>query len=107
MTKQEVLTLIEQIEKLYNNPFTRKRNITDKDKTDEEIIFDTVNTWHEFLKDDEADRVFENFKRHVTTNIFPPTIAELKTEPKPRNEYLERIKQMKKEVRNARLHQKH
>lgn len=104
MNKQEVLTLIEQIEKLYNNPFTRKRNITDKDKSDEEIIIDIVNIWHEFLKDDDAERVFGNFKKHVRTSKFPPTIAELKTEPKPKNEALERIRLMKKEVRNARLH---
>lgn len=104
MTKQEVLLLIERIEQLYNNPFTRKRNITNQDKTDEEVIKDVVIMWHEFLKDDDAERVFENFKKHVRTSKFPPTIAELKTEPKPKNEALERIRLMKKEVRNARLH---
>jgi hypothetical protein len=77
MNKGQVLELIQKIEMYFNNPFTKKRNAFNEDKTDEEIILDVVNAWYDILKDYEAETVFNNFKEYVKTNRYAPTIADL------------------------------
>lgn len=77
MNKKEVLQLIESIEILYDNPFTKRRNYFNQDQSNEEVIVSVVNAWHDILKDESVEMVLKNFKRHIKTNKFHPTIAEL------------------------------
>lgn len=66
-----------------------------------------IELWMEHLEKLDYSTTLQKLNKHISESKYPPTIAEINVEPKPKNEYLERIKQMKKEVRNARLHQKH
>lgn len=77
MNKKQVLEVIRIIENTYNQPFTRKRNMFTEGKSDNQIILDVVDQWHQFLKDSNPTVVLRNLEQHILKEKFPPTIAEL------------------------------
>ncbi|TYS68681.1 hypothetical protein FZC76_06970 [Sutcliffiella horikoshii] len=87
MNKKEVLEIIQLIEKMYNNPFTK--NIL---PSEQQIKIKTIaEAWHEFLEDQDFNQVRSKVKKHVLTSKFPPTIAdlyELPSESKVNHEHL-------------------
>lgn len=90
MNKKQVLQLIKAIESFYDNPFTKKRGVTNQDDSNEKVLMDTLNNWHEMLKDENAEIVFDNLKQHIKTNKFPPTIAELLKKEERQGRYIPR-----------------
>lgn len=81
MNKKQVLEVIKIIEHSYNNPFTRKRNMFNEDKSDKEVILETVDFWHKMLENQNPKDVMKRLNKHVLTDRFPPTIADLYEEP--------------------------
>lgn len=48
-----------------------------------EVSSEKVDVWHKFLKDQNPATVMMKVERHIATEKFPPTIAEI-TEIKPK-----------------------
>lgn len=44
-----------------------------------EVNQDTINNWHEFMKDQSFASVMYKAKEHIKREKFPPTVAELIT----------------------------
>lgn len=63
MTKEQVFELLSFIRNIYHN-FT-----FDQEK---------LNAWAKLLKDQDANKVFENAERYAKENRFAPTIADLR-----------------------------
>lgn len=78
MNKKQVLDLIIKIEEFYNNPFTRNLG---HDETKEQKIIKVVDSWSLMLEDQDYKHVMKKLKKHVRSNKFPPTIADLYEEP--------------------------
>lgn len=95
MNKKQVLDLIIKIEQFYNNPFTRNLG---PDETREQKIVKVVDSWSLMLEDQDYNRVMQKFKKHVQSNKYPPTIAELYVEPddsKINHEHLEFMRNLR------------
>lgn len=107
MNKQQVLDVIRKIELAYSHPWTRNKSPLHKDKTEEEIILEVVNTWHEFLKDCDAERVFERLNHHIMTSKFPPTVSEIYAPKQPESKFLDKYERWEREARNAKRKQYH
>jgi hypothetical protein len=77
MDKKQVLQIIQSIESIYNNHFTK--NVLPSEQKNK--IKNVVETWYEFLKDHEYEEVKGNLKFHVNHSKFAPSIAELINKP--------------------------
>ncbi|NMH72808.1 hypothetical protein HF078_06975 [Bacillus sp. RO2] len=99
MNKKEVLDIIQLIEKMYNNPFTK--NVIPSEQNNK--IKSIVEAWHEFLENQDFNQVRAKVKKHVFTSKFPPTIADIYEEPsdlKVNHEHLEYMRKLRSESRD-------
>ncbi|WP_342515511.1 replicative helicase loader/inhibitor [Sutcliffiella sp. FSL R7-0096] len=97
MNKKEVVSLIEQIELFYNQPFSRNFNLNDGETATDKMI-KLVEAWHRLLRNQDFKCVMRRFDNHCTKNKFPPTIADLYEEPsesKVNHEHLEYMRKLR------------
>ncbi|CEI81266.1 Loader and inhibitor of phage G40P [Oceanobacillus oncorhynchi] len=83
MTKAEVLELFKLIKSIYPNF---------------EVTQEKIDMWADVMKGMDFDRVMARAKEHVTTNKFPPTIAEISAYAPEKNEHLEKFERWKREA---------
>lgn len=55
--------------------------------------------WSEFLSDMPYEKVKSKLHDHIRTSKFPPTIAEISAEERPKNEFLEKARQWEEQVK--------
>lgn len=94
MTQAEVVKLFKAITLAY--PAFRLPD--DKDK--EQMAKEQVLQWYEHLKDVPFDVAMENFRRHVRTEKYPPTIADLRrplSKQDPETVYHEQLRREREE----------
>lgn len=97
MNKKEVVSLIEQIELFYNQPFSRNFNLNDGETATDKMR-KLVDAWHRLLKNQDFKDVMRRFDRHCVKSKYPPTIADLYEEPsesKVNHEHLEYMKKLR------------
>lgn len=76
MNKQETLKIVVTIESLFNNALTR--NYTSLEElTDEQLLVEVVNTYHDMLKEFDFEAVKRNLIAYSQSNSFAPKIADL------------------------------
>lgn len=73
MNKSDVIEVIQTIETLYNNPFTK--NIIPSEQ--KQKIMSVVEAWYSILKDYEFNQVMKNLREHVKRSRFAPTVSDL------------------------------
>ena len=73
MNKSDVIEVIQTIETLYNNPFTK--NIIPSEQ--KQKIMSVVEAWYSILKDYEFNQVMKNLSEHVKRSRFAPTVSDL------------------------------
>lgn len=86
MTKAEVLELFKLIKSIYPNF---------------EVTQEKIDMWADVMKGMDFDRVMSRAKEHVTTNKFPPTIAEISAYAPEKNNHLEKFEQWKREAKQV------
>lgn len=62
-----------------------------------EVSSEKLDTWTFLLKEFDAKTVIDNTRRYVLESKFPPTIADIKGNPKEPNDHLAKIQQQKAE----------
>src|SRR5699024_3027306 len=65
---------------------------------DQDKLISKVDTWTHLMKDMYFKRVMVKAEKHVQSNKFPPTIAEISAIAPPKNETLEKMKQWEREA---------
>lgn len=84
MNKSQVLSILETIAESYSNfDLTKKK----------------AEVWSEFLSDMPYEKVKSKLHDHIRTSKFPPTIAEISAEERPKNEFLEKARQWEEQVK--------
>jgi len=63
-----------------------------------EVTSDKIDSWTRLMKKMDFERVMAKTEKHVQSNRFAPTIAEISAYPPEKNEHLEKMQRWKEEA---------